>query len=230
MRGMPIWEAELVEAMTKALEREVARRLVDEGVDLILETDPFSRFDGYTERKGRRISVCEVKTRTEPLVYFEEKGSFLFDAAKLENLLKVARIEKLKAVLFVMTGDERLFYHSLTSMPKAEKIQARKNHHSREYVEKSVCLIPLDQFTEIVPKVHEKRPEDIKFWAGRNTKTLPARYRSNEILEYYHERKAIAIEDGGLCEARASVQAERETSEWILERISYKTAQLGKKL
>ena len=230
MRQIPMWDAGDLDATTKALEREVVRRLVDEGVDLILELDKFSKFDGYTERKGRRISVAEVKTRTEPLSYFEEKGSFLFDASKLANLLNIARIEGLKAVLFVMTGDERLFFHSLRSMPKSEKIHARKNHYSPEYIEKSVCLIPFDQFTEIVAKVQEERPGDIPYQGGRNTSSLLTRYRSKEILRYYSERKATAIEEGGLCDATASAQAERETSDWILEKLKASTLKLGKKL
>jgi hypothetical protein len=223
-----MWETDEVETITRMLEQEVARRLTDEGVDLILQQDKFSKFDGYTERGGKRISVCEVKTRTEPLAYFEGKGSFLFDAAKLKNLLNVARLERLKAVLFVMTGDERLYYHSLKAMPKSELISARLNHHSTEYVEKHVCLIPLEEFTEIVPKVKEVKPDDIPFTGGRSQMSIEGRYRSEEILEYYRERKAIAMEDGGLCEASASAQAERETSQWILSRLAESTDKLFK--
>jgi hypothetical protein len=227
-RQIPMWETDEVETITKMLEQEVARRLTDEGVDLILEKDKFSKFDGYTERKGKRISVCEVKTRTEPLPYFEQKGSFLFDAAKLSNLLNVARLERLKAVLFVMTGDERLFFHSLKAMPMKETISARLNHYSTEYVEKDVCLIPLEEFTEIVPKVKVEKPEDIPFTGGRSWMTIEGRYRSEEILEYYRERKAIAMEDGGLCDATSSAQAERETSDWILSRLAESTDKLFK--
>ena len=227
-KQIPMWELEEVDTRTRMLEQEVARRLTDEGVDLILEKDKFSKFDGYTERKGKRISVCEVKTRTEPLAYFEEKGSFLFDAAKLKNLLNVARLERLKAVLFVMTGDERLFFHSLKAMPRKETISARRNHHSTEYVEKDVCLIPLDQFTEIVPKPKEEKPDDIIFGAGRSWMSIEGRYRSEEILEYYRERKAIAMEDGGLCDATASAQAERETGDWLCSRAMASTEKLFK--
>ena len=228
MRRVPVWDADEVDARTKGLEQEVARRLVDEGVDLILERDKFSPFDGYTERNGRRISVCEVKTRTEPLSYFEEKGSFLFDASKLSKLLRIAEIERLKAVLFVMTGDERLFFHSLKRMPKSEKIQARKNHHSREYIEKRVCLIPLEEFTEIVPKVHEVRPGDIQFYAPRNHGTIEHRYPSKEIMGYYHERKAVLLEQG-MSDLDATAQADRETRDWVHSRWDESTMRILKR-
>ncbi|MFZ9272058.1 MAG: hypothetical protein ACO24B_01440 [Ilumatobacteraceae bacterium] len=226
MKKMPIWDESEVEARTKELEREVARRLGDEGVDLILNLDPFATFDGFTERNGRRVSVCEVKTRTEPYAYFEQKGSFLFDSAKIDNLLRVAGLERLKAVLFVMTGDERLFFCPVKTMPESVTIEARKNHHSRDYVKKRVCLIPLEQFTEIIPKPKTELPDDIRWNNGRSWRTMGQAHRSEEILDYYRERMAIAIEDGGLSEERAMKQAEAETSAWLLARLREKTDKL----
>lgn len=227
---LPMWEADEVETRTKALEQEVARRLTDEGADLILETDKFSKIDGYVERNGRRTSVAEVKTRTEPLAYFLERGSFLFDAAKIRNLLDVARLERLKAVVFVMTGDERLFFAQIKTMPPTEMVNARKNHHSAEYVRKLVALIPIEQFTEIQPKIHEQREDDIRFEGGRVGPDIENRYRSEEILEYYRERMAIAIEDGELPEWKAKSQAQRETEIWILDKLKWSTDKIAKKL
>lgn len=227
---LPMWEAEEVETITRRLEQEVARRLTDEGADLILETDKFSKIDGYVERNGRRTSVAEVKTRTEPYEYFVERGSFLFDASKIQNLLAVAGAEGLKAVVFVMTGDERLFFAQIKAMPPTEMVNARKNHHSTEYIRKLVALIPLDEFTEIQPKTHEVREDEITFEGGRTGLDIENRYRSDEILEYYRERMAIGIEDGGLPEWQAKAQAQRETEIWILDKLKWSTDKIGKKL
>jgi hypothetical protein len=227
---MDVWKQEDVERITRELEREVVRRLVDEGADLILETDLYSRVDGYVERNGRRTSVAEIKTRTEPFETFEALGSFLFDASKIRNLLEVARRERLKAVVFVMTVDERLFYAQITEMPKVEMRRARKNHHSREYIEKLVALIPLERFTEIQRRIHESRPDDIGWHGHRIQRPVNERYRSDEVSVYYQERLAIAIEDGGLPEWQARIQAERETSDWLLEKLKWSTDQIFKKL
>lgn len=227
MRNKALWPADEVEARTKELEREIVRRLVDEGADLILETDVYSRIDGFVERNGRRTSVAEIKTRTEPLAYFEEKGSFLFDAGKISNLLEVAKRERLRAVVFVMTGDERLFFAQIREMPKTEMRDARKNHHSTEYVKKLVCLMTLDEFVEIEPKIHEVRPGELRFEDEKTTRNIEKKYRTEEILEYYRERMAICIEDGGLSEWEAKEQAEKDTEAWIFARLQEGIAKIG---
>lgn len=227
MRNKALWPADEVEARTKELEREIVRRLVDEGADLILETDVYSRIDGFVERNGKRTSVAEIKTRTEPLAYFEEKGSFLFDAGKISNLLEVAKRERLRAVVFVMTGDERLFFAQMKAMPTTEMREARKNHHSTEYVKKLVCLIPLDEFLEIEPKIHEAKADDIRWGDSRTTENIEKKYRSEEILEYYRERMAICIEDGGLSEWEAKAQAEKDTQAWLQAKLREGIAKIG---
>lgn len=222
------WPADEVEARTRELEKEIVRRLVDEGADLILETNLYSRVDGYVERNGRRTSVAEIKTRTEPFETFETLGTFLFDAAKIRNLLEVARAERLRAVVFVMTADERLFYAQISEMPETEVRLARKNHHSVEYVSKLIALIPLERFTEIKRKVHDERPEDIRWSDGRTTEQIEKKYKSPEILEYYRERVAIGIEDGGLSEWEAERQAEKDTQAWLTERLREGIAKIGR--
>ena len=222
-----LWPADEVEARTRELEKEIVRRLVDEGADLILETDLYSRVDGYIERNGRRTSVAEIKTRTEPFETFETLGTFLFDAAKIRNLLDVARLERLRAVVFVMTADERLFFAQIKAMPKTEPRMARKNHHSSEYVNKLIALIPLEEFTEIKPRIHETTADDIRWEDSRTTQNIEKKYRSEEILEYYRERMAIGIEDGGLTEWEARTQAEKDTQAWLTDRLREGIAKIG---
>ena len=186
---MKVWNKDEVADTTRKLEERIVRRLATRGVELRLSPDPYERIDGYTMRGGKISAVCEIKTRTQPLDRLIEWGTVLFDAAKLKNLRAEAGKWNCDAVLLVLTSEGFLLWHRLSSLHRIERRNARRNHHSTEYVRKDVELVPLEKFALF---------DDLGGRTDWTWEEIGAGADPREYTEEIEERTAIMQFDGGV--------------------------------
>lgn len=143
---MNVWNKAEVTDTTRRLEERIVRRLAKRGVELRLSEDPYDPVDGITVKDGVISSVCEIKTRSSRLDELIEWGTVLFDHSKLNNLRSAAFKYQCQMVLLVLTADDFLLWCNSNALHKVERRNARKNHHSTEYIRKDVELVPIHRF------------------------------------------------------------------------------------